>query len=234
MDFKNIYEIVQELFDAGKYEESERLLLEIIEDSRRQYADVYNKLGFIAHNKGDLKKAVEYLEMALSLNPRYTEASLNLAITFNELERYEEADEVFAKAVNVVKSEQSQLDPFIQGKLANDHAALGERYYEIGLYDKALEEYNKSLELRPKFVDIIVKLGIAQREKGLLDDSIETFSRAKEINPKYTSAFIHLGITYYIKGFFNLAMEEWETASKIDPNARDARLYRTFAKKESI
>ncbi|MBI3804273.1 MAG: tetratricopeptide repeat protein [Nitrospirae bacterium] len=233
-DFEKVYEQGRVAFEAGKVLDAERLFLKLLENHPQGYADIYNKLGIITFQKGNAEMAVAYFKKALQINSRYTEASLNLTIALNDLGRYDEAGEAFSKAAQVVRSEAKSVDPFIQGKLANEHAKLGDQYFELGLYDGALEEYRKALALRPKFVDVVTKVGITLREKGLFDEAIETFQQAKEFHPKYGPALIHLGVTYYMKGFVDLALREWEEAQRINPEGKEARVYLAMAKKEVI
>ncbi|MBI5182479.1 MAG: tetratricopeptide repeat protein [Nitrospirae bacterium] len=220
-------------FDKGEYDKAEGLLLELLK-LNPNYADVYNKLGFIYHQKNEFEKAAWFFEKALQLNPGYTEASLNLSVTYNELGRFEDANKIFSNAARFAHPAPSSIDPYIQGKLANEHALLGDQYYDLGLFDEAINEYKKALKLRPNFVDIVTKAGVALREKGLFDEAIRVFMRAKEINSRYIPALIHLGITYYMKGFIDLAVEEWEGAIRIDPKNKDAQAYMNLAKKEII
>jgi len=79
-----LYELGTKLFDDGKLNEAEPLLREVIA-LNPGYADVHNKMGIICSMKGELRKAAAHFEKALELNPRYTEASLNLAVTYNDL-----------------------------------------------------------------------------------------------------------------------------------------------------
>ena len=233
-DFQTAYEKARNLYEEGEYDQAERLYLQILKTNSKGYADVFNKLGLIYHRKGKLSKAAEFFERAISLNPKYTEASLNLAVTYNDLGRFDEANRVFSKATSVVKAEPTALDPFIQGKLADAHGKLGDQYFDLALYDDALEEYRKALNLRPSFVDILTKIGITLREQRAFDEAVQFLIKAKQANPKYILAYIHLGITYYMKGFLDLAMEEWEAAQRIDPSRREARVYMALAKKETM
>jgi tetratricopeptide (TPR) repeat protein len=233
-NFQTTYEKARRFYEEGDYEQAERLYHLILKTNPKGYADVFNKLGIIHHRKRKLDKAAEFFEKALSLNPKYTEASLNLAVTYNDLGRFEDANRVFSQATNVVKDEPTALDPFIQGKLADAHGNLGDLYFDLALYDDALEEYRKALKLRPSFVDIITKIGITLREKRAFDEAIQMLMKAKQTNPKYILAYIHLGITYYMKGFLDLAMEEWESAQRIDPSRREVQVYLALAKKETI
>jgi tetratricopeptide (TPR) repeat protein len=233
-EFEKTYSIATELFEAGNYAQAKPLLTKLLQTNPKGYADVFNKLGVICHQEGELPQAADYFERALKLNPKYTEVSLNLAVTYSEMGRYEEADRIFSQAASVVRSEPDSVDPFILGKLANEHGKLGDQYHFLGRYDDAIEEYQKALRLRPSFADIHTKLGIAYRDKGDLDHAILQLSRSKEINPKYLPTYIQLGITFYIKGFVDLAMEEWEAAQKIDPTGRQASVYLSLAKKEYL
>ncbi|HXN06335.1 MAG TPA: tetratricopeptide repeat protein [Nitrospiria bacterium] len=234
LDFEEVVNEANRLFDESKYDQAEPLLLSLVKDSVKGYPDVYNKLGLIAHQKGDLRKAALYFERALQTNPRYTECSLSLAITYNDMGLFDEARDVFKRAMNIVQSSTETLDPYIRGRLANEHKKLGERYKDLGLYDEALDEFQKALKHRPNLVDIVTEIGVTLREKGRLDDSIRILMKAKEINSRYIPSIIQLGITYYAKGFSNLARTEWEEAQAIDPDGKEARVYLALARKNEI
>jgi len=229
-EFEKVYRAAQECFDERRFDEAERLFLKLLDRNPTGYADVFNRVGQIYFEKGWLERAAQYFEKALNLNPKYTDASLNLAVTYNELRRFEEAEKVFNRAAKIIRSEPRSLDPFIQGKLANEHGKLGDAYYDLGLYDQALEEYRKGSALRPNFVDLLTKIGVTLREKGDLDRAMEAFTKAKTVNPNYLLAYVHLGITYYMKGQRDLALEEWKAAQKIDPANRAIQVYLTLAR----
>ncbi|MFQ5579403.1 MAG: tetratricopeptide repeat protein [Nitrospiria bacterium] len=233
-DFEKIYEKATDAFEQGKIIEAERLYLLLLEGHSKGYADIYNKLGIIACQKENSKSAVDYFKKALEINPRYTEASLNLAISLNDLGEYDAAGKIFSTAAQVVRAESESVDPYLYGKLANEHAKLGDLYSEIGLQDEAVAQYQKALSMRPNFADVLTKLGIALRDKGLFEEAIENFNKAKEINSEYTSSMVHLGITYYMKGFIDLALKEWEAVQKINPGLKEVQAYLSLAKKDIV
>jgi len=153
------------LFQEGRYDEAERVFLQLLTHRPQGFADIYNKLGFIYQWRGELQKAADFFQKALNLNPKYTEAALNLAVTYNDMGLYDEAVETFNRAASVVKAQPRSLDPYIRGRLANEHARLGDLYYALGLYEEALDEYRKALTLRPNLVDIMTKIGITLRDQ---------------------------------------------------------------------
>jgi len=230
---KNLDEVYlkgREAYDAGELDEAESCFTEVVK--QRPYADVYCKLGLIYHGRGQFGKAVAAFRKALEINPNYTEVSLNLAVTLNDMGKYDEATEVFSKASKLAHSSPYSLDPFIKGKLANEHAKIGDIYFDLGLYGEALEEYKKATNLRPTFVDIITKIGITYREKGLYNEAIREFMRAKELHPRFSLARVNLGVTYYMKGFLDMAIKEWKDALEIDPDNSDALMYLKFIQAE--
>jgi tetratricopeptide (TPR) repeat protein len=221
---KEIYEKGKELFDRGNYEDAEGLLREVIRQNPR-YADVLNKLGVITSLKGNLKEAAELFEKALRINPSYTEASMNLIITYGDLGKPDKAQEVVNLVTERATHRSGTLDPFIAGKLANEHFRLGNLYLEFSLLDEAIEEFRKALKLRSNLADVRTRLGVALRDKGLYDESVKELQYAKNANILYGPAWVQLGLTYYMKGDKESAFAEWELALEQNPNLKEAQSF---------
>ena len=227
-----LHERATQLFEEGKYAEAEPLLKNVI-SSNPKYADVHNKLGIISHLRGHVRQAAEYFKKAIELNPSYTEASLNLAITYNDMGEFKKAQEIFSVAAQIAHPTPSAMDPFIAGKIANEHYKIGNIYLDFGMNDEAIEEYQKAIKLFPRLPDVHTKLGIALRNKGAVEDAIIHFTKAKELNAQYGPAWIQLGLSYYMKGLTGLAFEEWENALRHIPDLKEAKTYLSLLKKEA-
>lgn len=226
---EDLYETGLAAFERRDYAVAEEAFAEVLKQ-KPNFADVLNKMGVIYNQTNRLDLAVKAFERALELNPCYTEAALNLAITYSEIGKYDRSREVFEKAARCSNVTPRAMDPFVQGKLANEHLRIGNIYYQMGLLDEAIEEYQKALRFSPNFADILTQLGIALRDKGRHDEAIKQFNLAKGINPHYIPARLHLGITYYSQGFFGLAEEEWREALNIDPTSPAVKTYLNFVK----
>jgi tetratricopeptide (TPR) repeat protein len=231
---QEIYEEGLRHFEHERLDEAARCFQVLVEGWPSRFADIYNRLGVIFQQKGRLDQAIPYLEKALGINPHYTEAALNLVIAYNELGHYEQARQVFDKAVKVVQTEPDAIDPYIQGKMANRHAQLADQYYDLHRFREAIGEYKKALSLRPRFIDIAARLAMAYRESGAPDLAIKTFQKVLKVNPRYTLARTHLGITYYTKGFVDMAVTEWEKALEMDPQNHDVRVYLSLVSKSPL
>lgn len=230
-DVQELYELGNKLFEEGKFTDAEPILKDVIVITPK-YADVYNKLGIISNLNGDLRTAAGYFEKALELNPRYTEASLNLAVTYNDLGEFKKAQEVFSMAAQIAHPDPNAVDPFIAGKLANEHFKVGNIYLQFNMNDEAIEEYRKAIKLHPKLADVHTKLGIALRNRGNKEEAIVHFVKAKVINPHYGQAWVQLGLSYYMEGLTGLAYEEWEKALEFNPEFKEAETYLKLLKKE--
>lgn len=234
LEFTVTFEKASRLFEAGRYPEAEDLYLKLIEAGGGGYADIYNRLGLITAFQGQIEAAAEWFHKAVQANPRYTEACVNLAVTCADLSRYDDAQRAYDDAARLVREAPLSTDPYVRGRLANEHAALGDRYADLGFHDEALDEYRKALGLCPAFPDIITKVGVVLREQGAYDEAIRVFLRAKEISPDYAPATIHLGITYYMSGFPDLARREWASMSAESFNGDRTAVYLSLAAKDCL
>lgn len=230
-EFQKIYSEANTLYQNGRTEEAQRLYLRLLETSPNGYADIHNRLGLIFSQKGLTERAAASFEKALEINPKYTEAALNLFVIYNELQRFDDAERVMNRAADSAQS--AVVDPYILGRLANEHAQLGDTYYSLGWFDEALAEYQKAITLRPTFADILTKAALALREKGLVEEAVHHLSRAKEANPKYLQAYTYLGMIYYSRGQYDLAAREWESAQKLDPSNKAAAAYANLGRRKT-
>jgi tetratricopeptide (TPR) repeat protein len=211
-------------YEAGQYAEAERLLLQVV-DRAPTYANVFNMLGFIASQRNALEEAVALFRRALGLNPNYSEARLNLALTLAEMGAYEQAAQEAASVQAKETAEPQRITPAVRGKLANAHADLGSKYHALGLYAEAVTEFDKALSLCPGYPDIHNRRALSCRELGRYAEAKASLLRAIEVRPNYVEAYVNLGILYHKLGNHSEAAEMLERALQLDPDHRVARVY---------
>jgi tetratricopeptide (TPR) repeat protein len=224
---RHLMNLAREHYEHQEYDRAEPLLREIVRH-RGSFADMHNMLGVILHQHGHFSDAEKQFELALAVNPAYTEAALNLAVTYNDLGKYKEAREVYSSATARSRLEgagDQPLDPFARGKIANMHARIGDAYVAVGLYDDAVREFRRALELCPTFVDIRTKLGSTLRDKGEKEAAIAEYQAVKETQPAYLPARIHLGVTLFALGRKDEARAEWEAVLHADPANKSCKMY---------
>jgi tetratricopeptide (TPR) repeat protein len=231
----------RESYAAGDFTEAEPHLMAVLEH-HDGFADVYNMLGVILHQQGLMQKARQRFERAIEINPRYTEAALNLAVCYNELGQYDEAKKVYERAAGGEASTDGAAsgegaishldDAFVRGKIANLHSDLGQAYYAVGMLEEAADEYRKALTLCPSFVDIQARLGMTLRDARDYDASLETLSQACESAPEYLPARVHRGLTLWCMGRHGDARADWESVLAKDPENRSCKLYMAMANEQ--
>src|SRR5262245_8836291 len=161
-------------FQKREFDKADYVLRAVVEQSDR-FADVFDMLGIIAHSRGDLPAACRYFERAVTINPSYTEALLNLAVTYNDMGKYDEARDIHARIRKLGNVGPVQIDPFARGKIANMHADLGQAYAEAGIGHEAIEQYQKAVSLCPSFADLRTRLGSLYRDAGDLQNARAQF-----------------------------------------------------------
>jgi tetratricopeptide (TPR) repeat protein len=159
----------------------------------------------------------------VELNEHYTEALLNLSVTYNDLGKYEAARQVYARIKR--SDDGSPLDPFARGKIANMHADVAQAYADAGCPQDAIVELKKAVGLCPTFADLHTRLGSLYRDVGNLAAAREHYQAACASNPRYPAARVLLGVTLLTLGQPEEAAAEWREARAIDPDNKNAKMY---------
>src|SRR5262245_44851469 len=199
----------REHYQAREYDKAAQYLTQVVQE-HRGFADIFNMLGVIMHAQGHFQRAQECFEESLKINPNYTEAALNLAVTYNDLGKYAQARDVYGKAIARSRAQPRQLDPFARGRIANMHADIGSAYHGVAFYPEAIREYQKALELCPTFVDLRTRLAAVYRDVGDVTAALRELEVVKSTHPKFVPARVALGLAMLAAGRRDEATREWE------------------------
>jgi tetratricopeptide (TPR) repeat protein len=218
---KQLLLLGREHYQKREFEKAEGALRQVLEDNDRM-ADVHDMLGVICHSRGNFAQAEYHFERALTINPSYTEAALNLAVTYNDRGKYEAARQVYKR---IKATPTGGLDPFARGKIANMHAEVGQAYADAGMPREAVAEYEKAVRLCPQFADLRTRLGTLLREMNDLPRAREQYEAAIGARPNYVPARVQLGVTLLSLGEADAAAEQWRKVLEIDPDHVRAKMY---------
>lgn len=94
----------------------------------------------------------------------------------------------------------------------------GNAYYYKGQYDRAIEDYNKAIELNPNYTYAYYNRGLAYYQKVQYDLAIENYNKAIYLDPNDAHAYNNRGNVYYHKLQYDRAIEDYNEAIKLDPN----------------
>ena len=229
---KQLLLLGREHYQNKEYEKAEYLLHQVAE-KLDQFADVHHMLGVITHSRGDFAEAERHFERAVHLNPNYTEAQLNLMVTYNDLGKYDEARKLYAEMRARGHEAGREIEPFAKGKIANMHAELSQAYQDVGMPVDAIRELEKATTLCPSFADLLTRLGVLYRDSGDKVRARERFLAAKVANPRYIQARLMLGVLLLSGGDNEAAIAEFEAVIAQDPENKSAQTYLRIATKKS-
>jgi tetratricopeptide (TPR) repeat protein len=116
-------------------------------------------------------------------------------VAYYSLERAGDAHECFLSA--------KALDPAYD----EPHANLGLLYRRKGWYDKALAEYDASLELRPTNATVWYNRAVVLRRLGRVDAAVSSLERAAALAPKYRPPLKQLAVIWYDLGDYETSRE---------------------------
>ena len=75
----------------------------------------------------------------------------------------------------------------------------GYDYFDDGLFDKAIECYQKAVEINPDYANAYYNMGIAYAYKENYDKALECCQKAIEIKNDYANAYYNMGFSYLAK-----------------------------------
>ncbi len=109
---------------------------------------------------------------------------------------------------------------------AQKHFQQGAALHKEGELDKALAEYDKAVELYPRYPEVYYNRGLAYRQKDELARAVADYSRAIRLDPKYVPAYANRGYVYYKLGRLDKALADFDKILELDPgnaNAKESR-----------
>ncbi|GAB5545967.1 MAG: tetratricopeptide repeat protein [Sandaracinaceae bacterium] len=227
---KQLLSLGREHYEKREFDKAEHYLRQVLERDEVKFADVYNMMGVIHHDRGRFEEAQGCFEESLKINPNYTEAALNLAVTYNDLGRYDEAKKIYKAALSRGEESPGQLDPFVKGKIANLHAEVAQAYVDAGMPADAMHELRKAILLCPTFADLRLRLANLYRQTGDLDAARFELEEAVNAKDGYVPAHVALGVVLLAQNKKDKAMERWRQALAIDPENKAAAMYLRMAR----
>lgn len=105
----------------------------------------------------------------------------------------------------------------------------GVKFYHKKMYDDAIMEFSKAIQLNPKFAKAYYDRGLTYYTKGLYDNAISDYSKAIELESRLEVAYFNRGVVYYKKGDYDNAIVDYSNVLKINPRKWDAYFNRGLA-----
>jgi tetratricopeptide (TPR) repeat protein len=148
-----------------------------------QEARAHLEKGKLLYRDDNDTEAAEAFKQAIQLDPTLAEAHFRLGLTYEALNKADEAEAEYKKAVEGYK------------KYLNDNNEDGEAHYNLGQtyaglqqYSDAIREYRQALKIKSEDADIYYDLGMAHTKLAQYQEAATAFSKSLEIDPDYYRA----------------------------------------------
>lgn len=138
----------------------------------------YKRRGNEFLAQGRLNEAIECYRQAVSINPDFAEACLNLGFALHGQQLFEEAETYLRQAIRI--NPQMEDAFYLLGNLAQKQGDL----------EVAIENFNRALELRPDFEIVYRDLYQCLLQSGRIGAARRLLEKAISVNPD--SADFHL------------------------------------------
>jgi len=123
--------------------------------------------------------------------------------------------EVSSKSIGV--EQEGEKDRTLTSDVLN-YFNSGVTFYNQKEFSKAIQAYQKVIELDPTYVEAYNNMGIIYQMLGNADRAFGAYQKATEINPRYEKGYNNLGILLLLKGRYEEALEAFEKALAVNPN----------------
>src|SRR6266480_2481731 len=117
-----------------------------------------------------------------------------------------------------------------QSILAVAFCNRGNAYQDYkGDYDRAIQDYDQAIRLKPDYFQAFNSRGVAYREKGDYDRAIQDYDQVIRLKPDHFRAFNNRGNAYEHKADYDRAIQDYDQAIRLKPDYATAFYNRGYA-----
>ncbi len=176
-------------------------------------AKCYYMLGMAYSIKGETlsdpvstQMAIDYFQKTIKIKPNEINVYANWGIIYAKEGKYDEAIRIFKQGLSVAPHTPSIIENLkkiylIQGKLKEAialdlpieerikiHLQLAQKYYEKGLHNKVIEEFEYITTIDPKNIEGYLNLGKLYYQQGVYKKSAAAFREVLKLDPSNADA----------------------------------------------
>ena len=101
-------------------------------------------------------------------------------------------------------------------RTANEEFLLGNKFYIMKDYPRAILKYKLSLHLNSEGLHVYANLGNCLRENGEFDESVKVLQKSIFLDEKNPKNWYNLGVTYQTMGLYQDAILSYDHATQLD------------------
>lgn len=193
----------------ARWQDTARLFPEhdhiIKNNTRYQEIILAGLAGMVDQSEQDKNVNLEIWQSLYARSPESHKYIIGYGCGLKEAGRYEEAEEVFSRAL--------ETQP--------DNVEIHANYAQIAAarqnWGDAARRWQQIIKLFPTVTSVWIMAANAYRQAGWLVEAIEILNRAIELEPLRTELHVHHAMTFEKSGDWNKAVNSWSQASQLSP-----------------
>lgn len=213
-------QIIRKLISEDKYKEASQLLSK--ELAKRPNDAELNFLKWKAAYYGgeNAKENFKYLNKAIEIDPKFSEAYIARGLFFIRLLRFEDGRDDIEEAMKYVSNDTIRRDALM---------AMGSYYMSTRQQEKSMEMNLKVLESDSVYIPALNNLALNYQDLGKNEEALEVLCKIEKLDPKANYITINIGFVLNNLKRYNEAITYFDKAEKIK---KEALVYsnRAFAK----
>ncbi len=187
----------------GELARAQFLYEKILKVQPRNY-DALNRLGVIALQTNNPRKAVRLFEKAIGVDPGNAVAHGNRGLALHQLQQLDAALASYEQALAI---NPGQVDALLN---------RGNALKDLQQWDAALASYDQAIGIKSDYAEAYSNSGFVLKELKQLDAALARFNRAIAIRPGYASAYWNRALALLLRGDFENGWLDYEWRRKLD------------------
>lgn len=206
------------------------------------FVEAYYNLGVVSDRLSQHEKAIKNYDEAIKRRPDFVKAYHNRGVAKENLGWIDEAIKDYDKAIcprpgpfGFCNNFSKLLHKACQRSRPELFASYNNRGIaksNLGLWEKAIKDYDESIRLKPERAGTYNNRGVAKASNKQFNEAIEDYDEAVQINPDYAEAYYNRGNAKCQLSQWQEAIKDYNKAIRLNSCIADAYHRRDLAKKE--
>ncbi|MBD1925183.1 tetratricopeptide repeat protein [Trichocoleus sp. FACHB-90] len=185
--------------------------------------EAYNNLGNLLTQAGEIEQAQAVYRQAIAANPSHFGSYLNLGNLLMEQNRLNQAIEAYQIALSLNPNDTDILNNLQIALTAQANPAqfilnLGNKLYESGKYEEAIEQYRRIVEIQAGGSEVYFNLSECFRHLNRVEEAINTLQEGIDIYPESGRLHFYLIKILQQNARIKEAISSADRASRLLPN----------------
>lgn len=174
----------------------------------------YNNRGNYFYEQGKTKEALQDLDRALALDPRFFDTYISRGKIYRQTNQLDKAMQDYSKAIGI-KPE----DPDVYNNRGNV-------YFSMNKFNEAIADYNKVLQYNPNDSRALGNMGAVYARLQKWPEAMDKLNKAIRLNPGYVDAYLNRAIIFAQTQKPNEAIKDFNNHLRYKPNNPQAYFWK--------